>query len=337
MINRFLLSTHIKIAITLVICMVILLIAIPLLLTHIVPNNTNDKPDNTSHEKVAVPKAIEVYRTGSGDVEELSFEKYIKGVVSCEMPSSFHSEALKAQSVAARTYSTAKVINAESLGNPSAHPQAPLCDSTHCQVFKTEQELRNIKGQEWMKNDYKKICNAVDDTKGELLYYKGQLVEQALFHSSSGGATENCEDVFTAAVPYLVSVESPYENDATHQNDKTSFSIIDFASKVNSAYPGINFGDITSENIIILKRSNGNRVEKMQIGEATLTGRQIREALGLSSANFKIETNEDSITFTSKGSGHGVGMSQYGANGMAKEGYDYKKILSHYYSGTEIY
>ena len=331
---------YIKVFLISIVCMSILLIFIPMVITHIVPDNMrDDDKDNASYpyDKVDLPKTISVYRTESGSVDKLPFEEYIKGVVSCEMPSTFHSEALKAQAVAARTYSAAKVINSETYGNPSAHPSAPLCDSTHCQVFKTEKELRNIKGSEWMKDGYEKICDAVDDTKGKLLYYKGELVQQALFHSSSGGATENCEDVFTAAVPYLVSVESPYEDEATHQDEETSFTVSEFASLVRSAYPSTDFGNISSDNIKIISRSSGNRVDKIKVGSGALTGRQIREALGLSSANFTIDISGDTITFTSNGSGHGVGMSQYGADGMAKKGYSYKKILSHYYSGTEIY
>ena len=329
---------YLKILLTSIICMGILLVLIPMAITHIIPEKNSDPTvDSPSFEKVELPKTIEIYRTETGTVDKLPFEEYIKGVVSCEMPSTFHKEALKAQAVAARTYSAAKVINSEASGNPSAHPSAPLCDSTHCQVFKTEKELRKVKGTDWMKDGYEKICNAVDDTHGQLLYYKGELVQQALFHSSSGGATENCEDVFTAAVPYLVSVESPYEDEATHQDEETSFTISEFASLVRLAYPLTHFGNITSDNIKIISRSNGNRVDNIQVGAKTLTGRQIREALSLSSANFTIDINGDTITFTSNGSGHGVGMSQYGADGMAKEGYNYKKILSHYYSGTEVY
>ncbi len=337
---RHIYTPYIKMLFTTVICMGILLIFIPMVITHIMPNSVNDENNDNasySYNKIDLPKTISVYRTETDTIDKLPFEEYIKGVVSCEMPSTFHQEALKAQAVAARTYSAAKVINSVDSGNPSAHPEAPLCDSTHCQVFKTENELKDIKGKEWMKKDYPKICSAVDDTEGQLLYYKGELVQQALFHSSSGGSTENCEDVFTAAVPYLVSVESPYEDEATHKNEKTALTIAEFASKIKGAYPGIGFGSITSENIEIVSRSDGNRVDKIQLGSGTLTGRQVREALDLSSANFTIDISGDTITFTTNGSGHGVGMSQYGADGMAKEGYDYKKILSHYYSGTEVY
>lgn len=338
MLKRIFSSRYIKIAIALALFMSVLLVLIPLITIKLIPDKTSDHDnDQASYEKIILPDSAEIYRTTSGKTEKIPFEDYITGVVSCEMPSSFHPEALKAQAVAARTYAAAKITNSASSGNPSAHPAAPLCDTTHCQVYKSEKELRTIKGKQWIKKDFKKICSAVRETEGKLLYYDGKLVQQALFHSSSGGMTENSEDVFAAAVPYLVSVESPYEDEATHQNEKTSFTIDMFASKLKSFFPNTYFGQITSENIKIVNRSNGGRVDKMNIGLSSLTGRQIREALGLSSANFKIDIKGDTITFTSNGSGHGVGMSQYGANGMAKEGYTYKKILSHYYSGTEVY
>lgn len=162
---------------------------------------------------------------------------------------------------------------------------------------------------------------------------------QPLFFSSSGGQTENSEDVFSGAYPYLVSVDSPYEEEATHQDEEKKLSIGDFAEKVRAAYPEKEIGNINRENIKILSRTSGGRVEQMQVGdgaEGVLRGTEIRSALGLSSALFKISFSGDNVVFTSSGSGHGVGMSQYGANGMAKEGAGYREILAHYYSGTEV-
>lgn len=323
-----------------VICLSLLLILIPTAVVRVFHSSDN-APQQTapspSFETIALPDTIQICRTESGKVDTVNFEDYVKGVVSSEMPASFHEEALKAQSVAARTYSAAKVRTAEESGNPQAHPKAPVCDSTHCQVYRSEKELKVEKGKDWMKKSWPKICSAVDTTQGELLYYKGQLVEQALFHSSSGGKTENSEDVFAAAVPYLVSVESPYEEEATHQNESHSFSIAELSTTLHAAYPTEDFRDINASNIKILSRSSGDRADKVQIGSAVLTGRQVREALSLPSAKFTILINGDTVIFTTDGSGHGVGLSQYGADGMAKAGYDYKKILSHYYSGVEVY
>lgn len=337
---RFFDLPFVKPAALLFICICILLTAAPYLIGKLAPEWKGSEKDalpEADFPLEEVPVTITVYRSEKGISEVIDFEDYVKGVVAGEMPSGFHIEALKAQAVAARTYSLARVIKAESGGNPDAHPDAPLCDTVHCQVYRSPSELKEIKGGEWMKDGWKRICKAVDETEGQLLYYEGSLVEQALFHSSSGGKTENSEDVFAAAVPYLVSVDSPYEDEATHSDEKNSFSIEEMAASLKTAFPGISFGSVTSSNIKILGRSSGNRVDTMQIGYAVLSGRQVREALELPSANFTIDISGGVITFTSNGSGHGVGMSQYGADGMAKEGYDYRDILQHYYSGTQIY
>lgn len=295
-----------------------------------------DDVDTSNIQRESVPASITVYRSATGKTETIPFEAYVKGVVASEMPSTFEEEALKAQSVAARTYSLARYLRAKESGSPAAHSSAPVCDTVHCQVYQGKQDLKKNKGSDWMKKDWKKISTAVEDTKGQLMYYNGKLVEQALFHSSSGGKTENCEDVFAAAVPYLVSVESPYEEDATHKKETETLTISAFAEKMKRAYPGKHFGAVKASNIKIKSRSSGDRVETMKIGAASATGTQVRQALGLFSANFTISIKNGNITFTTKGSGHGVGMSQYGANGMAKAGYGYQDILTHYYSGIVV-
>lgn len=323
-----------------VLSLCILLLLIPFIFGKLHPGfeRSGEGSDiNPSFETFRLPETIDVYRTASGKVDTIVFEDYVKGVVSGEVPASFHEEALKAQSVAARTYSASKARNAVESGNPQAHLKAPVCDSTHCQVYRSEKELKREKGKEWMKESWPKICSAVDATQGELLYYNGQLVEQALFHSSSGGKTENSEDVFAAAVPYLISVESPYEEDATHQNESHSFTFQELTGALHSAYPDVNFGNISSDNINIISHSDGGRVNEIKIGNAVITGRQVREALSLPSSKFTIVINGDTVIFTTDGSGHGVGLSQYGADGMAKAGYTYREILNHYYSGTEVY
>lgn len=323
------------------------LVVIPFAVTRLfVPDpapsvKTEDKTVPTKAEKtvsrVSVPDKIKVYRQALRKTETVDFEDYVKGVVASEMPSTFEKEALKAQAVAARTYSLSRYLNAKKDGNPSSHKKAPVCDTVHCQVYQDKNGLKKSKGSKWMKSDWKKISTAVEETKGQLMYYDGKLVKQALFHSSSGGKTENSEDVFSAAVPYLVSVDSPYEEDATHKKETMTLSISQFSSKLKAAYPKISFGTVTSSDIEILSRSSGGRVESMKVGNGTVSGVQVRQALSLYSANFQIAISGDQITFTTTGSGHGVGMSQYGANGMAKEGRSYKEILSHYYSGVEIF
>jgi len=286
--------------------------------------------------KIDTPEYINVYRHAYGVTEVIPFEDYVKGVVAGEMPSNFEPEALKAQAVAARTYSLSKIMRSGEGGNPPSHPDAPLCDDTHCQVYRSVYDLTSLKGEVWMNEDWQKICNAVDSTKGQLMYYDGKLAEQALFHSSSGGHTENSEDVFASAVPYLRSVESPYEEEATHQKEVKYFSAKDFVYLLNLKYPNRKLSS-SVQSINVISKSAGGRVEDIKINESTYKGREVRDALGLSSANFETAFDGSTITITSNGFGHGVGMSQYGANGMAERGANYKEILEHYYTGVKIY
>lgn len=289
--------------------------------------------------KVELPDTIKVWIEEEQKVVEVDFEDYVTRVVASEMPYHFDLEALKAQSVAARTFSAAKLEKYEEK-KPSSHPDAPVCNTTHCQVYKTEKELIESHEEGWEKEGWPKIQKACKATEGELLYYNGKMVMQPLFFSSSGGQTENSEDVFVGAYPYLVSVSSPYEEGATHTDEEKTFTLSEFKEKIKAAFPKKSFGTIKQSNIKILSRSSGGRVSEMQIGDEVLKGTEVRTALGLSSALFSVKFDEEgdgNIIFTSNGSGHGVGLSQYGANGMAKEGYKYKEILKHYYTGTEVY
>jgi stage II sporulation protein D len=266
--------------------------------------------------------SVTVWRTVSKTVDTIPLEEYVSGVVASEMPSNFDFEALKAQAVAARTYGLAKMEKSKS-GNPQAHPKAPLCDGTHCQAYRSDKISD-------------KVREAVLETKGQVMYYQGEMIDQPLFHSASGERTENSEDVFSAAVPYLRSVESgKYENGA-YAAETYAIGLDALVKKVRTVA-----GGASAEPVAVVSRSEGGRVEQFQVGGATVTGRQIRELLGLRSANFTVQMITDSsggrqVLFTTSGNGHGVGMSQYGADGMGKAGFDYKEILQHYYSGVEV-
>lgn len=334
-----------KVTIWVIISALILVLAIPTAIVGLLGKGGDDLSDNSKNEecRVKIPEEIRIWRTDSGRIETVIFEEYICCVVASEMPSSFHKEALKAQSVAARTYAMAKVIKYDEK-HPAAHEESPICDSTHCQVYKTEKELSACHSGDWMESEegFLKVKEACEETEGELLYYKDSLVMQPLFFSSSGGYTENSEDVFAAALPYLVSVPSPYEEKATHQNESKSMGIEEFETAMRENFPTLDFGPILKDNIEILSRTDGGRVDEMQVGNCQVKGTEVRNAVGLSSAMFSVDFEKVAggvwkVVFTSNGFGHGVGMSQYGADGMAKEGYEYKEILSHYYTGTKVY
>ncbi len=317
----------------------VLLVCVPLVIGLAAWDSSETYLAENSENPIELPKKIKVWMEDEQKVKKVNFEEYVSCVVASEMPGSFEPEALKAQSVAARTYAAAKVLAYESQGQ-DAHPEAPVCNTTHCQVYKTEKQLIECHDKGWEDEQWHKIQKACHKTQGELMYYGGELVKQPLFFSSSGGQTENAEDVFANECPYLVSVSSPYEDGATHTNEKKSFTLQEVESLLNDAYSDRTTGKLTNSNIKIISRTAGGRVDKMQVGQSTYRGTEVRSALGLSSALFSTafegSGSDLRLVFTSNGSGHGVGMSQYGANGMAKEGKNYKEIISHYYTGVEV-
>ncbi|RKD31539.1 stage II sporulation protein D [Thermohalobacter berrensis] len=292
--------------------------------------------DEKKIERVEEEYTVKVYNTKTGKVQKMKLEEYIKGVVAAEMPAAFHIEALKAQAVAARTYAVYKMEKYPN-GDPD-HPQAPLCNDVHCQAWLSMEELLDRHSQDWMDKYWGKIEAAVEDTKGEIITYNGKPIEP-LYHSTSGGMTEDSEAVFANALPYLRSVESPYEDGAPRLRDTVEMAMDEFIGKIEGKYPNIKLTKETlPHRIKLIERSESGRILKLQIDNQIVTGREIRELFGLNSTNFTITIvkDEDKIKIETVGYGHGVGMSQWGANGMAKKGSTYREILKHYYTGVEI-
>lgn len=276
---------------------------------------------------------INVYKVNENKIEKMDMEEYLYGVISSEMPSTFDEEALKAQAIAARTYVIYKMEN----NITSGHKNATVCtDPSHCQAYTSYEGLIKIKGKAWIKNDYEKIKKAVDDTKGEILTYKGKSI-LPLYFSTSSGKTENSQDVFSTQYPYLVSVDSPYDKSSPKYSTTYSISKSKFIKYIKNIYPKLNISlNQLDEEISILNRTEGGCVKTIQVGNIKMSGIKMRQILNLNSANFTIECNKDEIQFNVKGYGHGVGMSQWGAQGMAKKGYKYYDILFHYFKGTDI-
>ncbi len=273
---------------------------------------------------------IKVYNHKSGNVENIDIEDYLCGVLSGEMSGEFNMEALKAQAVAARTFTIYNL-------NTKKHKNADVCtDYKHCQEYKSKEELLNKNGQEWMDKYYKKIEQAVKETKGHIVVYNNEPI-LPLYFSTSSGNTENSEEVFSTKYPYLRSVESPYDKDAPKYSSNIKINNSDFVDIIKKAYPNtvISESKLSTE-IKIQDRSQGGSVEHIKVGDKNLVGRDIRNLFNLNSANFDLKFNKDYVEILVKGYGHGVGMSQWGAQGMANDGYMYYEILSHYYSDTEI-
>lgn len=298
-----------------------------------------ENKESSSEIEETVPEFegnIKIFDTRTQQVREMPLEEYIKGVVAAEMPAEFHIEALKAQAVASRTYAINRFLKFPE-GHPD-HPEAPLCTGIHCQAYLTLDELNSIHSSGWEEKYWGKIEEAVESTKGQVLYYRGEIIE-ALYHSTSGGMTEDAIDVFAVDLPYLKTVESQYEEDAPRYKTIVTMTGDEFIDKINKKYPNAN---VTKENIQdkikLVERTESGRVKKISINGTVVDGREIRELFELNSTNFKIYFNPRTniVDIETIGYGHGVGMSQWGANGMAKNGKDYEEILKHYYTGVEL-
>ena len=256
---------------------------------------------------------------------DTELEEYVAGVVAAEMPAAFPEEALKAQAVAARTYAVRTIDNADFQLNTDDIGQAFITKETM---------LKN-----WGDNYdayYKKISDAVDSTKGEVMEYNGEPI-LAVFHSTSAGETETAGNIWNYDLPYLVSAESEGDTYAPGYEVSAVFTPSDIIAKIKEKYPEFSAEESgLFKSIAINSRSDAGYVTSVAVGNMSFTGKQLREALGLRSANFTVEDDNGSIVFITKGFGHGAGMSQYGAKYMAENGSDYKQILNHYYKDITI-
>lgn len=269
---------------------------------------------------------VSVYRSGQDQVKQFDMHDYVVGVVAAEMPADFDIEALKAQTLAARTYIVKQLLDGEFLNVPKG---AEVTDTTMNQVFKDHNELKEIWGADY---DWKlkKVEKAVNGTEGQIITYKGKPITPSFF-STSNGYTENAEDYWSDPYPYLKSVPSPWDVDSPKYEAETTLPV----AKVEKGL-GVDITQQEGEVGTVLDQTAGHRVAKVKIGGKTFTGRDIREKLNLRSSDFDMVKQGDTVQITTKGFGHGVGMSQYGANGMAMAGSNYQKIISHYYKGVDI-
>ena len=275
-------------------------------------NVDNTSTNNTTNSSVS---EITVYRS-NGSVINLNMTDYLIGVVSSEMPASFNFEALKAQSVLARTYA----LKAKQTGKK-------LTDTVSTQSYIDIDQMKNKWGNSF-NTYYNKIKNAVENTNEEYLSYNGNYIE-ALYHSTNNGKTESSLDVFGNYYPYLISVSSEYDKNASSYLRTISMPLDTISNKLGLS--------LNNDSVInILSYTDGGNIKEININGNNFSGKKVRELLGLRSADFDISISDNNANITTRGYGHGVGMSQYGANGMANAGYSYKDILSHYYPGTTL-
>lgn len=284
-----------------------------------------------NEEKTMGDDSIKVTVLCGDKTEELSLSDYLEGVVAAEMPALFPEEALKAQAVAARTYTMKKLVS-----QPAAeHKGAAVCDNpAHCKAYKPISTFASGWKDE-SENYTQKIKRAVAETDSEILLYDGQPIS-AVFHSTSSGMTESAKDVWGGDAPYLVSVKSEGEEESPHFEEEKSFLCDEFREMFLKKYPDAKFDKNPENWISRISRSDAGGIKEIAVGEVTVKGSDLRALYGLNSTNFTLLYAEGKMNFKTKGYGHGVGMSQYGARSLALSGKNYEEILKTYYTGVEL-
>ena len=275
---------------------------------------------------------IKLLHTENNKVEEVNLDEYLYGVVSAEMPASFEEEALKAQAVVARTYTIYKIVN-----NDGKHKDADICDSPYCCQAWISKEDRFAKWDDAeAQGNWNKIVNAVNSTQGKIITYNGEPIN-AFFHSNSGGSTEAPIDVWGGSgYPYLQAVTTSGEDAYSQYSSEAEFTKQEFEDKIKEEHSDFEIDFDEEDCIKIEEYTDGNRVKKIKVGNLELSGVEIRNIFGLRSANFEVNIEKDKIKFSVIGYGHGVGMSQTGADSLAKEGKTYEEIIHHFYTDVEI-
>jgi len=290
-----------------------------------------EKPED--EPPVVSPDARTVLKVWDGEaVREMAMEEYLPGVVRGEMPASFEEEALKAQAVAERTYIYYKM----STGGKASHPDADVCMSPACCTAYTSAQKAADKWGDKAEEYEARIRRAVTETDGQVMLYGGEPIFAA-FHSSSAGVTANSGDVWVKDLPYLASVKSPEGEDSVpnYYSVKT-VAAAEFKKIFSAEYPAAQFSADTKDWIGQITLNDSDRVERVVIGGVSVEGTEVRSLYGLRSASFTVETEADAVIFRVTGYGHGVGMSQYGANELAKQGKTWREILAWYYTGVSI-
>ncbi|MGG0937316.1 stage II sporulation protein D [Brevibacillus centrosporus] len=284
-------------------------------------------PDKPASTGPSLP--VKVYRTEKKVVETMPLETYIAGVVAAEMPAEFELEALKAQAMAARTYIVRRLNEGKLDDVPKG---AQVLDTVQHQVYMDDAQRRERWGDqyEW-KNQ--RILQAVRETAGVVLTYDGKPID-ATFFSTSNGFTENSGEYWEQSIPYLKSVPSPWDIQSPRYEETVTMSTAQLEKSL-----GVKLTQEASTNgawYQIEAKTTGNRVGKISIGGKAFSGREFREKLNLNSSSFTLELRGGQVYITTKGYGHGVGMSQWGANGMAKSGKNAEEIVKYFYQGISL-
>lgn len=274
---------------------------------------------------------IKLLHSKTEEVEKVNLDEYIANVVSAEMPVNYELEALKAQAIVARTYTIYKITASKK------HKEADICDqSTCCQAWISKEDRLKKWDEDKANDNWNKIIKAVNETKGKIITYEGKPIN-SFFHSNSGGKTQIPLYVWGGTgYPYLQVVETAGEENYSQYKSEAEFTKKEFEKKIKEKYKDFKIDYEEKDCMKIEERDSSDRVLTVKIGNLKLSGVETRTLLGLRSANFKITIKKEKIKFSVIGYGHGVGMSQTGADALAKQGKNYKEIIKHFYKDVEI-
>ena len=277
-------------------------------------------------------KTIKLLHSETMQIEELNIDEYLYGVVSSEMPANFELEALKAQAVVARTYTIYQIIH-----NSSKHENADICDNySCCQAWISKEERFSKWNSGEAESNWNKIVQAVNETKGKIVTYNKQPIN-AFFHANSGGVTESSLNIWSGIdYPYLKSVETSGEEGYTQYASEVILNMQELLEKIQTQYEDCEIDFDKQDSIKILEYTSSGRVKTIKFGNKEIAGTEARTLLGLKSTNFEVVIDGENIIFSVTGYGHGVGMSQTGADSLAKQGLKYEEIIKHFYTNVEI-
>lgn len=310
-------------------------VAILLLLPVVISRGIRKTPRGleTPREGLTSPVPVKVLLHKTGRVETMPLEKYVLGVVAAEMPASFALEALKAQAIAARTYAVKRMKTFGGSGC-EGNPEADVCTNPdHCQAWISDQEMRSKWGGDYERN-YAKIEEAVASTAGLVLSYQNRPVDP-VYHSTCGGRTEDASEVWKDDVPYLKSVECGYCRHSPSYRTTVDISFDELGTRLGDRTVPVFFRQGRA-GVEVTSVSPSGRVRALRVANTVIRGQDIRRLLGLPSTSFDVEKRGGSLRFTVRGKGHGVGMCQWGADGMARKGKTFEDILRYYYRGVQI-
>lgn len=294
--------------------------------------NNIEESNKKDDEKYEYSKygTITLLHKKTGKTEQVNIDEYLCNVVSAEMPADYETEALKAQAIVARTYTIYKILNKK-------HENADICDDSSCCQAWISKEDRLARWEENKReSNWQKICDCVNSTKGKIITYDNKPIN-AFFHSNSGGITEIPVNVWGGTgYPYLQSVETSGEDTYTQYSSEVTFTQEELLNKLKEKYDDISIDFSNNDDIKILEYTESTRVKTIKLGNHEISGVEARTLFGLRSTNFEIIKEDNNIKFSVKGYGHGVGMSQTGADSMAKQGSNADEIIKHFYTGVEI-